>query len=536
MCSAYSCRIAWLAEIAGPDSKPAMMKSDQPAPEEFFWQTLFPWLLALLSTLPYWWIYADMDDEALASLGGLRLLRGEWPYRDFSTRSTPGIYFLAAPFLAIFGAGPTGTRLLMGCIHATSAALVLRLARRLLPGHWPFIPWVFWTLTAFHDYQILNYHWAAILFTLLTLDFGVEWIDQGSRRGAISASLAGVSAFWMLQSNGVTTLLMALFWSLRFRPRHFKLAVGVYLGAQLLLWLPFLPYHSQVSHELFSLGHHVTFNRQPYSWQPILDFLKSAAEVSFLAAPLRALSIWSYGLDMALYYFSFYAVLLLAPIWAERRKNRTLQVVAYGGLAWALTTGYCQTYNYLSYAAPVYLLILCAWLHAAGGWPRKALLAFSIFECLAWTVRTADRYASFQYPVQTRVGTYFSFDRNEALAANQLNAWIQENCPAGTTVFAYPYCHRIYTNEELKPAVPYFFVLPWLSDESEFQNSLGRLAQQQVQYVIARPLTPEGISSQYPSVPQDEYRSINDRWSAELFKNYEKIVDLSSWQVWRRKP
>lgn len=512
------------------------MNSDRPERQDFLWQTLLPWLVALLSTLPYWWIYADMDDEALATLGGLRVLGGELPYRDFSTRSTPGIYFLAAPFLAIFGAGPLGTRLPMGCIHATSAALVLRLARRLLPGRWPYVPWVLWTLMAFHDYQILNYHWAAILFTLLTLDFGVVWIQQGSKRSAVAASLAGVGAFWMLQSNGATALLMAIFWGLRFRPPHFKLAIGTYLGAQLLLWLPFLPSHSQVSHELFSLGHHVTFNRQPYTWRPVLDFLWSLTGVSFAASPVRALSVWSYGLDMALFYFSFYPVLLLAPFWAERQKNRTLLAVTYGALAWALTTGYCQTYNYLSYAAPAYLLVVCAWLYSSGSWPRKALLAFTLLECLAWTVRTCDRYASFQYPVQTRVGTYFTFDAQEALTINQLNDWIRQNCPPGTSVFAYPYCHRIYPNQDLKPAVPYFFVLPWLSDESEFQNSLSRLNGAQLQWVITRPLSPEAISREYPTVPQDEYKSINDRWNGELFRNYEKIVDLNSWQVWKRKP
>lgn len=482
-------------------------------------------------------MYHDVDDEAVATLGAIRLLQGELPYRDFTAcRATLGIHFLAAPVLALLGPGPMGTRILMGSFHASTGVLVYLILHRLGQKRAALVGCALWNLFALHDYRILNYHWSAITFTVLSLYLAICWILEGKARWAWATGVAATAALWQLQSNGITVLAIVGFLWLRFRPPHLARFLLSFLLAQLVIWLPWVAFWPEIIQSHFSsIARHVQFNTHPFSLQPVLETARSLSSLPLGQDPGFWLAAWSYWIDMAVYMTTFYPLLLGLPLLAEWRKDRNLQMVAYAGLAWALTSGYCQTYNYLTYVAAAYILAAClliSRLPRAGLW----LAIIALWEILGWSIRSWHLQVAYRYPVATRVGTYFASDSGEALVMNRLHQWVNTHCPPDTPVLAYPYFARIYVHEKLRCPLPDPTLLPWLWDEHSLQRALKALKSESIPFIFYRVLTPEAILADYPAVPAEEFRAEMERWNALIFRDYQFEVDFGGIQVWRRKP
>ena len=227
-------------------------------------------------------------------------------------------------------------------------------------------------------------------------------------------------------------------------------------------------------------------------------------------------------------------MLLGLPLLAEWRRDRQLQLLAYPGLGWALTSGYCQTFNYLTYAAPVYLLALCLLLTRI---PRATvwLGLLALGEFLGWGVRSWHLQQTYRHPVATRVGIYFAHDPVDALAMNQLHSWVSEHCPPGTPVLAYPYFARIYVHEQLRCPIPDSLLLPWLWDRRSFERALECLDSQSIPYIFHRVLPAEAVLADFPAIPAQEFRQEMEYWNARIFQNYEPAASFGGIQVWRRK-
>src|SRR5437016_7586697 len=84
------------------------------------------------------WI--DVVDEGYFLDLADRARLGALPYRDFSTYYTPGIFYLFAAVLKVFGASVLPIRYLMAALRAAAAVLMFGLTRRVAPWPWALVP------------------------------------------------------------------------------------------------------------------------------------------------------------------------------------------------------------------------------------------------------------------------------------------------------------------------------------------------------------------------------------------------------------
>src|SRR3981081_861132 len=85
-------------------------------------------------------VWIDVVDEGYFLDLADRVRTGAVPYRDFSTYYTPGIFYLFAAVLKIFGVGVLPLRYLLAGLRATAAVLMFGLTRRVAPWPWALVP------------------------------------------------------------------------------------------------------------------------------------------------------------------------------------------------------------------------------------------------------------------------------------------------------------------------------------------------------------------------------------------------------------
>src|SRR4030081_1921881 len=88
-------------------------------------------VLAVYVWSAHFWI--DVVDEGYFFAPAERVRTGAVPYRDFSTYYTPGIFYLFAAVLKVFGVSVLPVRYLMAGLRAATAVLMFGLTRRGAP-------------------------------------------------------------------------------------------------------------------------------------------------------------------------------------------------------------------------------------------------------------------------------------------------------------------------------------------------------------------------------------------------------------------
>ncbi len=447
-----------------------------------------------------------MEDEAVLVLGAQRLLEGEWPYRDWATRHTPGTYFLGAAYFSLVGSAQLGTRSLMSLVAALSGSLLLLIARQLgLRGALLYLPWLMWSASGLLDFPILNYHWVAGLFTLTTLGLTLLWAQQGSSRTmAIALGASAAACFWCLQSEGLAAALMVgLVW-LRRRPSGLSRVAFSCVLTSLVLWLPLVPYAWEVWRQNFhDLWLHLPYNRHAYSWQPVWEQARDWWYFPWRQSPLLWGFLFTHWWINLIRFGLFYVLLGLALIRFWRRPWPAHELTLCT-LAWALSVGNRQTVAYVAFACPgTYLLLallLAEWKNGRRlAWPLIALEVFG-FGCRAYYFLTVARL-----PIVTRAGVYYTSDPQLAQRNAQLRNWVDRFLPPNTKVLAYPYLCSLYTLEQLKNPLAEPVLTPFLYSEEDFARSVERLRNQQVEWIVHQELSPAEMLRSY-SIPVETYR------------------------------
>src|SRR5882762_516700 len=100
-------------------------------------------VLGLAVLAGYVWsghLWIDVVDEGYFLDLADRVRLGALPYRDFATYYTPGIFYLFAAILKVFGASVLPIRYLMAGLRAIAAVLMYSLGRRVAPWPWALVP------------------------------------------------------------------------------------------------------------------------------------------------------------------------------------------------------------------------------------------------------------------------------------------------------------------------------------------------------------------------------------------------------------
>lgn len=415
-----------------------------------------------------------MTDEAVAVLGGQRLLAGEWPYRDWYTHLTPGSYVVSAAWLAVCGDSGLSLRLLAGLISSLTGLLVhacsLRVSAR--PSPQVYLPWLLWTTSGINEFPVYSYHWLASLATMAAFACCLGWVQQRTPRWAGALGVCQALAFWLLQSDGLAVGLMAAAVALRFRPsggRWFVAGAGL---ASLLLWLPFLAWSDAIWHDNVALAQHLQFNRNPYSWHNLQEFLGHYAGLTQVRQPLFLLAAGSHAGLNALRYATFPLLLAAAVGLGLRQRRPLLEASGWCLLGWWLASMNRLTVPYLAFLNPGWSLLagaVLASLPAAAWWVSAA----ACLELVGWSARTALRGQTFVYPVSTPAGVYWCDDPSTAAGVKALDSWLQR-VPRSDSLLAFPYACYVYTVWHRPNPVRWDVLPPGLTDPAAFPAARAR--------------------------------------------------------------
>jgi len=201
-------------------------------------------LFALYVWSTRYWI--DLIDEGYFVYLSSRVQAGDLPYRDFDTYYTPGIFYLYAWTMDLFGETVMPIRVLMSAVRVLWALLLYRLARRVVP--WPFavLPFVIvMGVDAAPVFPEPHPAWLAMLATLGMMETIARYQLSGARRWIVLAgALAGVAFLFKQNSGAFAALALGAFLVLRERRRTswlLMLAQGLFvvvlgLAVTALLW------------------------------------------------------------------------------------------------------------------------------------------------------------------------------------------------------------------------------------------------------------------------------------------------------------
>jgi len=491
-------------------------------------------LVGLVVLAGYTWsahVWIDVVDEGYFLDLADRVRTGALPYRDFSTYYTPGIFYLFAAVLKVFGASVLPIRYLTAGLRAAAAVLMFSLTRRVAPWPWAVVPVV--VVLALDHWPIEpepHPSWPAIVACLVTLELVARHADSGKLRWlAAAGALAGVSFVFKQNVGAFTALGVAGYVVLRPRPQSgrvlraiqvlfavlLRVAVSAFLWSGLdglsavALWLPVvLAVLATVAAGLAHAGH------GPRS-AGLADTVRDAAAagagivvvtVSWLLPlglalgprdiPLglflgevdpRGLVI---GFDapnldrLHLYLPTLAACAGLLALISTRNNRLQTWYVLFGALAMLAMYPRSDSAHALVASPPI--LVAAAW---ALSRVRPRLLAVALLGVpllavapqVAWR---ADLLRAEPYEPLGLARAAVLVPRTTAADIRGVVEFVQANTPPGAPLFVYPAAPLLNFLAERPNPTRFDHFFPGTLSQSDFDSAIAELEQARPRYVI----------------------------------------------------
>ena len=461
-------------------------------------------VLNLLATTEFWSLYTAISDEAMGVVGAQQILHGAWPYRDFDTDITPGIYMLGAVWFGMVGVSTLTVRLLLSLISASTSLAVQGCADRVLQGRWRYLPWLLWTTGGIMEFPVLNHHWLGIGFTMFGWYFALGWCSSDRRIYRLGLGVCVTLAGWSIQSEGLALTLTVIFVWLRCRPRGLLEVVAAAGLTGVLAWLPCLLQGQAgaiVQQNVIGITYHLKHNKNPYSLSNVQEFLGHYSGLTPAVGWLAFCGASSHIFINVLRYLSLPVLALAALIGSERRGRNREKVLAYAWLASLLASQARMTFLYVSFQNPGWALVMTlvlSWI------PRGAYLAATLagLEVSGWMVRGLLRRQLYLYPISTRIGVYYSLDPGEAAGATELAGWIAGYLPPGTPVMCFPYAANLYSAYQLQLPVRRILMPPGEVAPEEYVAMHRHLLEKRIPWMIYVHVNVAEVSGNYDIDPQ----------------------------------
>ena len=146
------------------------------------------------------------------------MLGGKLLYRDIHTGIFPGIYYLTAGLLSLFGRDVLVTRVAQIALNASMVLLLWRLAVRAVPRPWEWLPPILYlglVVVAFPVLTMFNYSPLALCYGLAALWTTLRYLERGHVADAIATGvLLAASALTKQNFGGLVfvAIWLTFFW------------------------------------------------------------------------------------------------------------------------------------------------------------------------------------------------------------------------------------------------------------------------------------------------------------------------------------
>ncbi len=440
-------------------------------------------------------------DEGLYLEGGLRVARGQAPYRDFFTLTGPLTFWLEGLVFKTFGATLAHARIPMvadlGALTASVYWLTSRLTHRALGLAAAFI--FFSCETALNFRLYANHRWDSGAWAMLAVVLAWESARGARRLTGFAAGLAAALAAWATPSLVllVIALGMCLMWRKPVRGAAWSFAAGVALcsiaaaGALILqgaLW-------PMIRDLLWATQHYPSANRVSYGYGAIPPggLAKVFAGAAPADWPVRAFGLLTVLLPPALPIIVF-ALAITYGIAAKKNDDRApnMTLLMIGAIALVLSTYPRWSADELLSVAPVFYVLFA--FYASGLLRHRLARVIALSVALGLGAAALARsviFARSLEPVETRAGLVRA-SRPTALVLR----FFERAVPAQSTLFVYPYLPIVYFMTNTSN--------PTRSDFFQPGMMTARDAQTTVEELRAHP--PERVF--YFRFPASVYRSI----------------------------
>ncbi|MFN7975840.1 MAG: glycosyltransferase family 39 protein [Acidobacteriota bacterium] len=148
----------------------------------------------------------NLAEEGTILYIGERILRGQVLYRDMNHHVSPGVFYLTALLMKLFGISATPTRFFMLVLFGATAALVYFLSRQVAERPFALLASVAFVFLERRYYSVIYYSPIAVFLALIALHAVLRLQQHGRVRSAALAGAAGGLALGFKQDFAAYTL------------------------------------------------------------------------------------------------------------------------------------------------------------------------------------------------------------------------------------------------------------------------------------------------------------------------------------------
>ncbi len=430
-------------------------------------------------------------DEGIYLQGGVRILHGQVPYRDFFALTGPGSFWLEAAAMKIFGVSLAAGRAVMIFDIALITALVYWLVaqlveRRRMALAAAFVFFACETGLSFRLYA--NHRWDSGALAMAAIAFAFRGTRRLSGFDFLAAGFFAAAAAWCTPS--LLLLVFAFgFWTLTIRElrKHtLSLAVGVFVcsipaEAALALHHALVPMMRDM---LWTAAHYAGPNHVYYGYG-LVPHGEGLAGI-LAGAHGAALLIRLLDFVLVLAPVALPVVVYAAWLWITRKgggpeesRLRLLLLLMISSAAMLLSTYPRWSADQLMFVAPVFYVLAAIFLEriAAGRLRMGIGFAFLAVALVAFGVSISG--LTREPSMKTRVGTIRAVPQDQALIAA-----LDDSIPAGASLYVYPYLPVVYFLTRTENPASYDFLQPGMMTTEDEQRVLAELQAHPPDYVV----------------------------------------------------
>jgi len=426
-----------------------------------------------------------LNDEGIYLDGGLRVLRGQVPYRDFFSLTGPGTFALMAASLRVFGTTLAAGRMPVVFDIAILTACLFWLASKLSnPLTAAFTSFTFLAFTTLGETAVVANHrwdssaWAVLAATLIiaaseksvfafaagiaigiaawctppvalvVVALGVCLVAYPSTRGLLTTYAGGVAVvlaaglIWIASVGALPAMLDSLLWS-----------AANYAGANR-VW------YGSVTGGYGNLLHGGT----------LVDTASTIAVLLFLTLPAT------------LPFFS--------AIWLWKRPSTTIVLLLATGFALILSTYPRWDLNHLTWiSAPFYALTAALIARTAFKKPVAVVVLIAAGSCFMVSIQQRLRETTRVTSVGRVHGSQADLD---------VLATIQARVKSSDTLFVFPYRPLLYFVTGAHNPTRYSFLQPGMFSDQDESDALSELRAHPPQWVFYTQVPPEAYLRIWP--------------------------------------